>query len=336
MKVKCHINKKYFLFTEQEYGSITLESAVVMSVLTALLLFFISLFQISAAKNILEMSVLRTADEMARWAPIYRNESVKDLSNDLLSEIGGDTADALSEIPLVGNIINLRTIAEYTMDTVYGIAAQTLCSYYIENDSLIENGFVNIEDINLFKSSFYHSDTNQFQIVGECSVKTYIHTQINLSYSVDCAAWGDGRMPTVWIEDEAQDNGSIWSEDNFTRGKILRQMFGANLPDNFPVIAAYENGTAVMIKSLNHTSKSYKDASVFEKTIKEMIDSLAAFNGAEYAGIVIKAEDIQSRRLILIMPENDLSPGQDAALKSLIIYSMSKFVMLDLQRYQMV
>lgn len=324
--------------SENEKGSVTLEGAVVMTVFTTLLLLFISMFQIEASKNVLEMSVLRTADEMARWAPIYRNESIQDISDDILSKIGNEAAAAMSDIPLVSDIINMRNVYEYTADNIYSIAAQTLCSHFIGKDALIKSSFIEIESLNLYKSTFFHGDTNQFHITGECSVKTYMPFKIKLSYGVRCAAWGEGNMPSVRTEDGAGESKSIWSEDNFTRGKILRQMFGANLPDSFPVIAAFEkgDGIAVMIKSLDHTAKSYLDASVFEKTIKDMIDSLAEFNGAEYGGIRIMPEDIKGRRLTLVMPENEMTPSQEAALQSIMLYSMRKCVMLDLQRYQLV
>lgn len=63
----------------------------------------------------------------------------------------------------------------------------------------------------------------------------------------------------------------IWSLSNFQRGLKIRRLFGANLPNSYPVIAKYENGKAVMIKSmdldniifthLSHLSSSYSFSS---------------------------------------------------------------------------
>lgn len=113
-------------------------------------------------------------------------------------------------------------------------------------------------------------------------------------------------------------------------------MYGGNLPDAFPVIAAFEDGTAVMIKSLNHTLPSYRKKGAMEKAVLKMIDTLEAFQGAEYGGISIRKEDIKRKKLILILPENELGLLQETAIQRAFQYSMLKFIELDLQRYQKV
>lgn len=62
------------------------------------------------------------------------------------------------------------------------------------------------------------------------------------------------------------------------------------------MIAAFEDGTAVMIKSLNHTLPSYQQKwQPMEKAVLKMIDTLEAFQGAEYGGISIRKEDIKRK-----------------------------------------
>ena len=56
-----------------------------------------------------------------------------------------------------------------------------------------------------------------------------------------------------------QNEDDIWSLDNFTRGRRIREIFHANLPSNFPGIAAYSNGVATLIHSLDVTAASYQD-----------------------------------------------------------------------------
>ena len=113
-------------------------------------------------------------------------------------------------------------------------------------------------------------------------------------------------------------------------------MYGGNLPENFPVISAFQDGTAILIKSLNHTAPSYQNPAEFHKAVQEMIDALYQFQGADYGGISIGSKDILRRKLILILPENELDPRQEAALMDVMRYSMSRFVEVDLQRYQKV
>ena len=73
-----------------------------------------------------------------------------------------------------------------------------------------------------------------------------------------------------------------------------------------------------------------------EKTVLKMIDTLEAFQGAEYGGISVRKEEIKRKKLILILPENELGPLQETAIRRAFQYSMLKFIELDLQRYQKV
>ena len=129
---------------------------------------------------------------------------------------------------------------------------------------------------------------------------------------------------------------SIWKRDNYSRGKVIRELFGANLPENFPVVSCYEDGIVTMIKSLNHTTASYSDGKMLKSTIKQMIDSLSNFNGTSWGNITINEKDIKFKRLILVMPEDNLLSIQELALQEIRTYSTKKRILFDLQRYQKV
>ena len=233
-------------------------------------------------------------------------------------------------------IQNSSVFLEYSSDFIYGFAAQSLCDSYIADDALVKNGILRVKDLNLYQSEFFRNDTEAVRITGYCRLDTYLPFPVRIGFSVSCRAWGGGRMPHVSLPESEEKTPTVWEENNFTRGKIFRRMYGGNLPESFPVIAAFENGTAIMIKSLNHTMASYQHSGALEKTIRQMIDTLAAFDGAEYGGITIRKENIAQRKLILILPENDFDYLQEAAVRNMMQYSMLKFVMLDLQRYQKV
>ena len=67
-----------------------------------------------------------------------------------------------------------------------------------------------------------------------------------------------------------------------------------------------------------------------------MINGVASFQGGTAGNITVKKEDIRMRRLILVMPEDNMSVLQEGALKKVMFYATSKLVVLDLQRYQKV
>ncbi len=326
-------------------GSVTIETAVLIPAFVGVLLFFISLFQVVAAENVLNITALKTANTMCKWAPIYKNLLADNVQNkifgEIKDEITGEFGEALNyELDnFILSIFDLRKIGEYSMDYIYGFTAQKMCENSITDNILIKKGIIDIKNINLYKSNFFHKDTNYIDLIAVCDVDTYLPFDVKISTEVKCFAWGSGVMPHISVKEETEVDSStesIWKADNFTRGQVIRQMYGANLPDNFPVIAAFENGMATMIKSVNHMATTYKDASVFEKSVRRMIDELVGFKEGEAGNIKVKSKDVYCKRLVLVIPENDLSMSQQKALENLMRYAASKLIVLDLQRYQKV
>lgn len=317
-------------------GSITLETVLLMPIFIGILLFFLSVMQLAAARNLLEISVLKTADAFCKWAPLYRNDLLQKAQNEALGSFSDVLFGEMKESgDLLGQLVDLRSVSEKSLDLVYQFAAQTLCTTYINQDLLTEKGILHMKSVDFSRSSFFSSGTEKIRLTASCDVETYFPFPVKISFSVFCRAWGGGRLPYVYAGDDTETKG-IWAENNFTRGKILRQMYGGNLPDQFPVIAAFENGTAISIKSLNHTAKTYQNPKAMEQAIMEMIHALAMFEGAEYGGVTVAKEQILRKKLILILPENECDRFQDAVLKAMMQYAMRELIELDLQRYQKV
>ena len=98
----------------------------------------------------------------------------------------------------------------------------------------------------------------------------------------------------------------------------IRSEFKANLPFNYPVIAMFENGKAVMIKSMDLTAKSYKDSEKLNETLDEYLLDLMRFQGQNEpwggSNVIITADDIKQKELLLVIPENQLDPQTDKIL----------------------
>ena len=107
-------------------GNITLETALVLPGFMGVLLLFLSILQIVSARNLLELSVLRTADELCRWAPIYRNQLTEELKKELLGSLQERFSDALApaEESVLKAVLQLRDLSEHSSDSIYGFAAQ--------------------------------------------------------------------------------------------------------------------------------------------------------------------------------------------------------------------
>ena len=129
----------------------------------------------------------------------------------------------------------------------------------------------------------------------------------------------------------------LWSLSNFQRGQKIRRLFGANLPSSFPVIARYEAGRIVMIKSMDLTAASYLSGNHALKTLKGYMDELAEYKGQEKpwgsSGTVIPLKDIKSRELLLVIPQNKLSDANEKLLADMVRSASNQGITLVVKRY---
>ncbi len=101
---------------------------------------------------------------------------------------------------------------------------------------------------------------------------------------------------------------SVWEKENFERGLYFRELYGANLPESFPVLSAWRNGTATSIKSIDLTAPSYESGNDLKKKVIGHIKEIAEYSGTDKPWgkdqIYIDGRSIEERVLIIIVPEN--------------------------------
>ncbi len=132
-------------------------------------------------------------------------------------------------------------------------------------------------------------------------------------------------------------DGSVWDLDNFSRGQVIRRRFEANLPDDFPVIAIWNNGEATAIHSLDLTAPTYQSAGEVRRAVQRRLDQLAQFTGAQYVRqafeLTVTADQICSRRLILVIPANGSQAWLEAVLTELDQNAQSQNIRLEVMRH---
>lgn len=113
-------------------------------------------------------------------------------------------------------------------------------------------------------------------------------------------------LTTPAHESEADDKDNIWSASNFQRGRYFRDLYGANLPFNTPVIAYYGNGKAMAIRSMDLTAPSYTDVAKGRQQVRYEINRLAKFTGCKVPGqdLRITPGMLHLKELLLVVPEN--------------------------------
>ena len=286
-------------------GSISLEAALFLPLVLLLLFFLLSQIVAVSARLKLQGALARTAAELSLLGPAAQ-----------LAEAG---ALAAFDAPAAGLEDELQDVST-VLAQLFGDSAADLV-LDAASTSLLGPWIVS-------RTRFWLAD-------GAAAADTWPDTIRDLSVCLDwqigrqqlwiCLTWRQRHLLgyqtcttrqviPLWTglkpaQDPAGDADlSLWQLDNFSRGQAFRSQMGATLPYDFPVIATFEQGEATAIKSVDLTRPTYQSSAAFEDQIGAFLDSLAAFKGADYAKgdrqIRIGPEQIASRRLLLVIPEN--------------------------------
>ena len=201
----------------------------------------------------------------------------------------------------------------------------------------ISGGF---DGLDFSQSAFFEDRDENIDIVVRYTVDLPIPIKVlprlELVQRATARAWlGGDEASGVLKPEEASE--SVWALDNFKRGAKLRTIFGANLPSSFPVIAIFEDGKAVMIKSMDLTAESYQNNETIIETIDSYIRELSRYQGQESPwgskGIVIREGDIRQRELLLVIPQNELSAEVEQLLAQYRTRAAASGVVFRLERY---
>lgn len=189
-------------------------------------------------------------------------------------------------------------------------------------------------------SNFFEDGDNDIDIIVryrmDIPVPVKILPELVIVQRATVKAWlGGDEAGKVYEYTGNEDD--IWSLGNFERGNRIRTIFGANMPNSFPVIAKFDSGNATMIKSMDLTANTYKDSDKIIQKISEYIANLESFNGQEEPwgrkGIVIKEYEIKSKCLLLVIPKNPLPEDIRHALDECVLNAAVKGITLRIETY---
>jgi len=203
-----------------------------------------------------------------------------------------------------------------------------------------------LDGLDFSRSSFFEDKNNDIDIIVEYKMEIPVPVKILpkllITQRAVAKAWLSGKARGTGSEenndeDKEENYEDLWSLNNFQRGKKIRKIFGANLPDSFPVIAAFKSGTAAMIKSMDVTASSYQSGEGVERKLREYIDILSAYNGQEKpwgrTGIVILKNEIKTKQLLLVIPSNPVSEEVQEAINRCVEYARTRGIELRVERY---
>lgn len=161
-----------------------------------------------------------------------------------------------------------------------------------------------------FSQSKLFEDNKTVDIVVRYRIKNILPIKIipdiNLIQRSTVKAWLDGEDG---IASDTQNSGtSVWDLTPLKRGVRIQQELGRNLPERFPVISKFEQGTAVMIKSIDLEEATYRKPSNLRAKVNGFIRELKEFNGGSYMDTQVKNEGIKNKSLVIVVPEGTISP----------------------------
>jgi hypothetical protein len=109
------------------------------------------------------------------------------------------------------------------------------------------------------------------------------------------------------------------------RGRVieaaLAAKFGGGLPSNFPTIDRFFNGIATSVKSLDLTAKTYQNAARLTSVLSGYADKLSQFQGGAVGQTVVRAGDVATKVLEVVIQKGVATPEQMAAIQKAVEYA---------------
>lgn len=295
-------------------GSVVVETAMVIPVLLFALLLFVRLLQIVVLQNCVERATLQTAKTLSQYAVLYHAYGMVTLEENVLQEL---------DVVQLEDFIDLRGYIQAGENALYSAAAEEFIEYYLQQDPLVKNGYVQYGDLSCNGSMFFAGNDDVMLSVS-CNAYELFPVGTTLRFR----GWVRGDSP---LSSLLQAGVSVWSFDNFTRGKMIRDIFGGDLPYDYPVIASFKDGVARMIKSMDTTKPTYQDSEKIKQEVQAMIEKLKDFQGVSGE---IEPEAIKTKKLLLVIPENTAPEQANALFEVTRNQSVVHHVQVEVQFYQ--
>lgn len=295
-------------------GSVVVETAVIIPVILFFILLFVRLLQVIVLQNCVERATLQTAKLLSQYAVLYHAYGMVTLEESVLEELDASQIE---------NFVDLRGYIRAGENALYSEAAEVFLNYYLKQDKLVKNGYVQYEDLSCKDSTFFMGNDD---ITLSVSCKAY-HL-LPVGTTLRFRGWVRGDSP---LSSLMQSGVSVWSFDNFTRGKMIRDIFGGDLPYDYPVIASFKDGVALMIKSIDTTKPTYQNASNLQREIEEMADKLHTFQGVPGE---IETEAIRTKKILLVVPENTAPEQLNVLFEEIRLQGVNRQIQMEVQFFQ--
>lgn len=328
--------------TENKKGSIVLESTIVFTAFLVFIVSVITIIDLNRTNMLMQAAVEETCEKLQILPPlrIPLQDSISTVLNALpesinSSEVVTKSVSGLSSLLLsVNNSSDNRLLDILYSETFNQYVTGDIANEYISmnngNDFFMPDNISTELDIN--------ADSNYIELIVTYNKLTIVGDIERKIYSV-IPMYGDFDLDLYDSDDvlRGEVDDDIWNQDNFTRGLVLRERFGANLPALFPTIDTYNDGLVTSITTIDTTSVLYGRRNSLNIKLISEINALSEFKGAETTingtYYCVSGDEITDRVLMVILPENDRYLDDNELYNSIIEYGDEREVEVQIIRY---
>ncbi len=331
---------------KKQDGSITIEATMIFPIVLCTIVCIAFLIKLVFLHAYIQNTITDVADELSAFGYVLTVTGAEDLNNDIFNKIETNS-ERIGQYfeDITGGIVNSQWSSSYinklgarTMEELKGIAFRPIIKELVkqkieENTSVSADRYLKrmhilngIEGLDFGGTTFLEGGKDINIVVKytvDLPLPVDILPNIKVIQSTVVRAWLSGEKLNPYRGDEI---GNIWDLPPLERGRKIQKIFGRSdiIPHNFPVIAKFEGGKAVSIKSINLNSASYTKGYNIKKRMLILIDELYDFSGGKTGNYEIKKNEILFKELLIVVPKGSISEEIQLILDECRAVALSK------------
>jgi len=315
-------------------GSISLEAAIVIPIFCFLVFGLVSVIQYYTLYFATANACITSAEKLGADSYIFFELGLDSLEDTVKSKI-------LSVLPDGGIAGDLSSqLSSYAVDglesSLFSLAMKPVIQNELDKEIKKTGIPISAKVVSLLGSNIFERGSEYRLCVRTRS--DYLFPNIftgkkgvYVDYIIKGNAWLYGGISKF------KDSGiNVWALSNFQRGKAIEKEFGSNLPEFFPVIDIYDRitGQCVMIASIDNSSPTNRDFGNFKKQVLSFAKKLSEFEGGETENVKISKDDIKSKKLKLIVPDNHFMELVERSIELVNRCALDYHVQLEIFQFQ--
>lgn len=180
------------------------------------------------------------------------------------------------------------------------------------------NIYKNFEGMDFYSSTFFDGNENIDIIVKyrvELPLPVKVLPDIYMVQRSTVRAWLNGGDGVTTLNET-----NIWDLPNKERGMKIEEIYGGNLPYDFPVIDIYDKSSKIgtSIKSINLNSKSYQDKANLTKLLKQYVEDINTHSTISYKN---EKYHLEGKELIFVIPKGSINDTSSTVLEQIKSYA---------------